>query len=73
MMKETNRGYRIVSPRRPRNNASEEKSNTPRALKTKLYNNQRNKKIIFYEKIGIKVPKSTREELIMDIMKNNTL
>ena len=48
-MKEIDQGYRIVSTRRARNNASEEKSKMPRAISTKLSRNQLNKKIKVHE------------------------
>ena len=44
-----------------------------RSLKTKLSRNQRNKKIMVREKIGINVPKSTRQGLMMYIINNNNL
>ena len=44
-----------------------------RPLKTKLSHSQRNKKIHFCDKFGIKVPNITREALMMDMMNNNTL
>ena len=61
-----------VVTRRSSNNALEAKSNMPRALKAKLSRNQRNNKTNDREKFCIKVPNSTREVLMMDIMNNNT-
>ena len=61
-----------VVTRRSSNNALEAKSNMPRALKAKLSRNQRNNKTNDREKFCIKVPNSTREALMMDIMNNNT-
>ena len=72
-MKEIYRGYRIVATRRARKNSSEEKSKTPKALKTKISRNKCNKKIKFCEKFGIKITKITIEALMMDIMNNNTI
>ena len=59
-MKEIGQGYRIVPTRRARKNATEEKSNMSRSLMTKLYRNERNKKIKVSTKLGIQVPNSTR-------------
>ena len=39
IMKGIDRGYKVVATRRSSNNASEEKSNIPRALKNKLSHN----------------------------------
>ena len=73
IMKEVYQGYRIIATRRYRKNESEAKSIIPRALKTKLPRNQHNNKIKFSEKFCVKVPKSTREALMMYMMNNNTL
>ena len=72
-MNEIDQGYIIVEIWRARKNASEAKSNMPRAFRTKIYRNQRNKKIKVYEKLGINIINSTREALIMDRMNNNNL
>ena len=72
-MKEINQRYRIVETIRSRKNAPEEKSNMSRAIKTKLSQNQCNRKIKVCEKFGIKVHTNTREALIMDRMNNNNL
>ena len=61
----------ILETRRASNNASEEKSKMPIALKNKLYCNQHNKKIQVRGKFGIKVPTSTREAFLTDIINNN--
>ena len=45
----------------------------PRAIKTKLYCHQRNKKIKVCDKFGIKATDLTREALMMDNMSNITI
>ena len=64
-MKEKDWGYSIVETKRASKNASEEKSKIPRALKTKLSHNQRNKKIKVRDTFSIKFPTSTRESFMM--------
>ena len=44
-----------------------------RAIKTKLYRNQGNKRIKVGERFGIKVPNSSIKVLMTDIINNNTL
>ena len=72
-MKEIEQGYMILATERARNNASEAKSNIKRVLNIKLPCNKRNNKIKVLEKFGIKVPNSTIEAIMMDIMNDNTL
>ena len=52
-MNEIDQEYIIVEIWRARKNASEAKSNMPRAFRTKISCNKRNKKIKVYEKFGI--------------------
>ena len=61
-----------MATRRARKNAPEAKYNMPRSLKTKLSQNQCNKKIKVCNKFGIKFPNINRDSLIMDSMNNNT-